>query len=1009
MMKRLLAMLAFAMLVFFSPGETPSISAKGLSSQEIIKKSRIQVDLRDKDGKIHKAYLYSEKETKGYKTQNKKKYTVYHGSYKLALFDKDNKKKLSEINTGIKTFSSSMNVTDTGTIKIFPYKAGQPNLVGITEELIPPAKKVYAFHSLYYVNKGKLSKVKVQVDKEPMYFYNFDKLTNNKPNEFVGSSRFKDTQHDGTFIFNWLFKPASSELDVTSAKFVRKDGVQENMPIFSYIKDIRFKDKGLESAVRDTLKKPSGTITLTDLDKITAISAKYHGITDLSGLEYARNLEKLDVSYNGLDEKDFWPIEQNPKLQYLDIESNYGIRNLGFIERMWGELSFLNIGSTRVNDLSPLEDAKSLKELYLYGTEIKNLRPISNLRSLTYLDISATDVSELEPIKGLKTLETLWMERINIDSFQALKGLTKLKKLNIDNTFYGTDDRIDGSPLKNLKQLELLYMDRVFFKDFTFLKSMSNLKTLKAPYSHVSAADVRFNTSLEHLDIKSKDVSGLSNLTKLRYLDISDSGTENIDALSNLKNLTELNASNNEIQDIAPISSLPKLERLALDNNQIKRLPQFSLPHLSLLGLSENDFSDLTPLTVLTQLQELDLGYVEFEPGSLSALSSLEALERLGLSASRITSIEPLSKLVHISQLDLSNNKIEDIKPIAALPKLENLDVSLNSIQSLPELNLPNLTALSVSGNEIVDITQIGALKKLNDLQLENNPIRDYSPLKQLPGLEMEYPENEDEIIKDSLLEQAIREELNKPQGGITKEDLSKLKSLEIYQSEVRSLKGLEYATNLTNLQIFDTWVSDIEPLKGMKHVKTLNLGFNKIKNIEPLSELAGIEELNLEHNRIEQVDSLANLTRLRDLNLGHNRVTKIEALSDLNALENLELRNNRIIHAALSSMDKLKSLNLMDNDIKEISLENVTSLEDLSLDQNPIESVSFLRNLDRLRSISFIDTPVRDITVLTGLENLISASFDMDIVPWEDATVNTLLERGVELRINGIFYVNGE
>ncbi|MCL0107948.1 hypothetical protein M1N70_03085 [Peptococcaceae bacterium] len=75
-------------------------------------------------------------------------------------------------------------------------------------------------------------------------------------------------------------------------------------------------------------------------------------------------------------------------------------------------------------------------------------------------------------------------------------------------------------------------------------------------------------------------------------------------------------------------------------------------------------------------------------------------------------------------------------------------------------------------------------------------------------------------FLLDTNLEAAIRQELGKPTGNITKEDMAELTNLGANERRITDLSGLEYAVNLT-------WLSlGSNPLSGDSRVlvETLRL-----------------------------------------------------------------------------------------------------------------------------------------------------------------------------------------
>ncbi|MGZ0086895.1 leucine-rich repeat domain-containing protein [Caldibacillus thermoamylovorans] len=852
MKKQLLWVFPFVLFFLFACMAEPSLAAKKeLTNQEIMNRSRAKFNLWDKDGRLYKAYLYSSSEKASYKTQNKKKYRVYTGTYMLALFDQANRKKLSTINTNIKTYSS-VPILNTGTLKVFPHKKNQPSLIGIKEEILPPVKKLIDFDTLYYVHKGKLLKARVKMDQEDITFLNHDKLLNNKANQFTG---YMSIQGEGTIECKWLFKPGTGEMDVTSFRLIKLDGTIENYPIFSYVKEIQFKDKSLEKAVRKNLKKPTGSLTLRDLDTLKSLQAEYFGITDLSGLEYARNLENVNLSHNGLDENDFWVFNWKSKMKQLDVSANR-IKKIDFLYGM-NNLTHLNIGDNAITDIRPLSTLSNLKDLSLYATDVKDLTPIAHLNRLVALDISGTDVTDFLPVKGLTSLETLWMERVDVDSFTFLSKLTNLKTLNINDTFYGTDDRIDGSPLSHLKRLENLYMNRVFFKNFTFLQSMKKLKKLIAPFSNVSTNDVKTNIALEHLEIQTADLSGLAHLTNLKYLDISGGGVSNIEPLSKLANLTALDASSNKIEDITPISQLPKLERLNLHDNYIESLPILKLPSLTSLDISNNLLTDIQPLESLTKLKVLSIA------------------------GNHIRDFTPLRKL-RLEKLDVS----EEGKSSTSLIKDKELERVLREVLNKPtgeitENDLGRIKELSILQEDVHSLEGLQYAKNLTSLRISFTSISDLSPLR----------------------------------------NLTKLVSLDLRNNKIKEIEALSQLVNLEELDLSYNRIEQIDPLATLTKLKKLTLSGNKISNIEAFANLKNLQILSLNQNQIRHVDALNQLFMLKELDLGSNQIQEIsfERLEMMECLYLNDNPLHSI--ASLSNMKNLEVLYFNGTEVDDISV----------------------------------------------------------------------------------------
>src|SRR5690349_9739155 len=59
-------------------------------------------------------------------------------------------------------------------------------------------------------------------------------------------------------------------------------------------------DPGLNTAIRDALQKPTGPLTEADLNALTNLSAGGRSISNVAGLEFARQLSILDLDGNSI-------------------------------------------------------------------------------------------------------------------------------------------------------------------------------------------------------------------------------------------------------------------------------------------------------------------------------------------------------------------------------------------------------------------------------------------------------------------------------------------------------------------------------------------------------------------------------------------------------------------------------------------------------------------------------------------------------------------------------------
>src|SRR4029078_3803394 len=85
--------------------------------------------------------------------------------------------------------------------------------------------------------------------------------------------------------------------------------------------EISISDPGLDAAIREALQKPNGSVDESDLVSLTSLSAGGRSITNVQGLEAARNVGILDLDANSITN---FPIAGTlTNLTILDLFQNH--------------------------------------------------------------------------------------------------------------------------------------------------------------------------------------------------------------------------------------------------------------------------------------------------------------------------------------------------------------------------------------------------------------------------------------------------------------------------------------------------------------------------------------------------------------------------------------------------------------------------------------------------------------------------------------------------------------
>ncbi len=221
-----------------------------------------------------------------------------------------------------------------------------------------------------------------------------------------------------------------------------------------------------------------------------------------------------------------------------------------------------------LSDPTP-SDMLSLTWLQIVSGGITDLTGLEYATNLTYLYLEVNQISDISPLSGLTKLTDLLLGHDQISDISALSGLTNLNKL----TLYHNELISDISPLSGVTNLMTLYIGDNQVSDISVLSDLTHLAELgisSNPISDISALSGLTNlTDLYMSSAQISDISAISGLTRLRLLSADYNQISNISALAGLARLDLLYLYGNQIGDISPLTGLMQLTRLDLERNPL--------------------------------------------------------------------------------------------------------------------------------------------------------------------------------------------------------------------------------------------------------------------------------------------------------------------------------------------------------------------------------------------------------------------------------------------------------
>ncbi len=805
---------------------------------------------------------------------------------------------------------------------------------------------------------------------------------------------------------------------------------------------------------------------LAGLNNLTRLSLDYNSISDISALSGLINLIWLSllgnsisdlsplVANTGLGQGDAIIVNGNPlnnasinthipALQRRGVRVDFDDLDLtpvdipdpnlrAAIEKDLGKASGATITTediayltrlsalfANISDLTGLEAATNLTELFLANNSISDISPLAGLNNLTLLSLDYNPISDISALSGLINL--IWLSLLG----NSISDLSPL----VANTGLGQGDAIfvNGNPLNNASintHIPALQRRgvRVDFDD-PFDKPVdipdSNLRTAiekalrKASGVTITTEDMKSLYELEAPNASITDLTGLEGATSLTWLILNNNSISDISPLKGLTNLVRLDLNNNSISDISPLvanTGLGPGNAVLVEGNLLNNASiNTHIPTLISRGVRvdfDNPFDkpvDIPDSNLRTAIEKA----LRKASGVTITTEWMKRLYQLIAPNASITDLTGLEGATKLTWLELHNNFISDISPLKGLTNLRRLELHNNSISDIS----PLVANTGLGQGDVIIV---------NGNPLNNASINTHIPTLISRGVRVDFDKLVD--IPDSNLRTAIEKALGKASGvTITTEDMKHLPQLIAPNASITDLTGLEGATNLTLLELGNNFISDLSPLKGLTNLVRLDLNNNSISDLSPLKGLTNLKYLLLDNNSISDISPLAGLTNLVRLELHNNSISDISPLvantglgqGDViivngNPLNNasinthiptlisrgvrvdfdklVDIPDSNLRTAIEKALGKASGVTITTEDMANLTvlralfanisdltgLEHATNLTLLNLPDNSISDISPLAGLNNLAELYLSDNSISDISPLAGLNNLI-------------------------------------
>ncbi len=251
--------------------------------------------------------------------------------------------------------------------------------------------------------------------------------------------------------------------------------INESGKVYNDIIEIRnnivnIPDEVLREYIKTALQiEDDNQITEWKMKNLKSLSA--YGMQDITGLEYAVNLESLALGWCSVS--DLTPIANLTKLKVLNIRDDSSLKDISPLEKLVN-IEDLSLTGNNINNIDALKNMLNLKKLSLTSNAITNIDVVSNFSKLEELALGWNGVTNIKPIKNLKNLSVFSINNNGLSDISVLSELKNLKSLNLS-----ANNINNISSLKNLNKLAYLNISYNQITDFSPIDNLTNCEIIK--------------------------------------------------------------------------------------------------------------------------------------------------------------------------------------------------------------------------------------------------------------------------------------------------------------------------------------------------------------------------------------------------------------------------------------------------------------------------------------------------------------------------------------------------
>jgi len=505
---------------------------------------------------------------------------------------------------------------------------------------------------------------------------------------------------------------------------------------------------------------------------------------------------------------------------------------------------------------------------------------------------------------------------------EPVSQYTLIPDVNFENKLIasGIDTGIaDGKVLtSNISSVTTLDLDNSLITDLTGIEDFTSLEILKCSQNQLKSINISQNTKLTELEVSENQLTilDITSNVLLKFLDCQKNQIINLN-INNNTALKKLNCANNNITS------------LNTSNNTL--LTSFGCHYNKITSL------DVSKNLLLTEFVCVGNKLTTINVSKNPELNIFDCYEN------QITSID-ISKNTKITEFACNNNQLTYLN----VKNGNNINFKLYYTNYT---NNPNLTCILVDDVDYSNGTWYD--KKDTKASFNTNCAASYTLI---PDINFE----------NKLISLGI--DSGVPDGKVLTADITSVKNLDLSNSSITDLTGIEAFKELVDLNVNNNQLISLN-LSANTKLLALSAQECTLKNIDlKANTLLGF--LALTKNELTALDISSN-TKLTGFHASGNKLKNINLSANI-LLEHLSLSENELTTLDISANTNLIGIFASKNKLKNIDVKTHTLLQVLILDENELTTLDLSSN-PKLYWLKVNNNKLTSLNIKNGKNNLLT------------------------------------